>query len=38
MVDLKKIDFDQPGFRQIALDNTFTPADITSRATALAVK
>src|ERR1017187_104922 len=38
MVDLKKIDFDQPGFRQIALDNTFAPADITSRATALAVK
>jgi len=38
MVDLKKIDFDQPGFRQIAVDNTFAPADITSRATALAVK
>ncbi len=38
MVDLKKIDFDQPGFRQIALDNTFNPADITSTATALAMK
>jgi len=38
MVDLKKIDFGQPGFRQIALDNAFTPADITSGATPLAVK
>jgi choloylglycine hydrolase len=38
MVDLRKIDFGQPGFRQIALDNTFAPADITSTATALAAK
>ena len=38
MVDLKKIDFNQPGFRQIALDNTFDPAEITSTATALTVK
>jgi len=38
MVDIKKIDFDQPGFRQIVLDNTFAPADITSTATALAIK
>ena len=38
MVDLKKIDFGQPGLRQIVLDTTFAPADITGTATMLAVK
>ncbi len=36
MIDLKKIDFTLPGLRQIALDKTFSPADITRTATALA--
>ncbi len=38
MVDLKKIDFGQPGLRQIVLDTTFAPADITGTATMLAAK
>jgi choloylglycine hydrolase len=38
MVDLKKIDFSQPGLRQIALNYTFAPVDVTSAGTALAAK
>lgn len=36
MVDLKAIDFDQPGMRVIALQNDFAPEDITSKAEPLA--
>jgi penicillin V acylase-like amidase (Ntn superfamily) len=35
MVDLKKVDFTKPGLREIPLDNTFAPADITGNAAAL---
>jgi choloylglycine hydrolase len=38
MVDLKRINFALPGLRQIALDKTFSPADITATAAALAVQ
>jgi choloylglycine hydrolase len=38
MVDLKKIDFGRSGLRQIVLDKTFSPADITGTATALAAQ
>jgi len=38
MIDLKKIDFDRPGVRQIVLDKTFSPVDITSTAADLAIK
>ena len=38
MVDLKAIDFDQPGMRVIALQNDFAPEDITSKAEPLAAK
>jgi choloylglycine hydrolase len=38
MIDLKKIDFDRPGVRQIMLDKKFSPADIASTATDLAIK
>ena len=38
MVDLKKIDFGRPGVRQIMLDSTFAPVDITGTATELAAK
>ena len=36
MVDLKAIYFDQPGMRVIALQNDFTPEDITLKAQPLA--
>ncbi|MGA9565543.1 MAG: choloylglycine hydrolase family protein [Candidatus Korobacteraceae bacterium] len=32
MIDLRTIDFDRPGVRQILLDNSFSPPDITSTA------
>lgn len=35
MVDLKKLDFNKPGLREIPLDNTFAPTDITGNAAAL---
>jgi choloylglycine hydrolase len=38
MVDLKAIDFDQPGARVIDLQNDFAPEDITSQAKPLAAK
>jgi choloylglycine hydrolase len=38
MVDLKTIDFDQPGMRVIALQNDFAPEDITGKAQPLAAK
>jgi choloylglycine hydrolase len=38
MIDLKKIDFGRPGVRQILLDSTFAPVDITDTATELASK
>jgi choloylglycine hydrolase len=38
MVDLKAIDFDQPGARVIDLQNDFAPEDITSKAKPLAAK
>lgn len=38
MIDLKKIDFSRTGLRQIPLDNTFAPADITDTAATLALK
>jgi choloylglycine hydrolase len=38
VVDLKAIDFDQPGMRVIALQNDFAPEDITSKAEPLAAK
>jgi choloylglycine hydrolase len=38
MVDLKAIDFDQPGARLIDLQNNFAPEDITSKAQPMAAK
>ena len=38
MVDLKAIDFTQPGARVIDLQNDFVPEDITSKAKPLAAK
>jgi choloylglycine hydrolase len=38
MVDLKKVDFARPGIRQIALDSTFAPVDITGTSTEMAAK
>ena len=38
MMDLKAIDFDQPGLRVIALQNDFAPEDMTSKAQPLAAK
>ncbi len=38
MINLTKIDFDRPGARQILLDKTFSPADITATAKDLATK
>ena len=38
MVDLKAIDFDQPGMRVITLQSDFAPEDITSKAQPLAAK
>jgi choloylglycine hydrolase len=38
MVDLKAIDFGQPGARVIDLQNDFAPEDITSKAKPLAAK
>lgn len=38
MVDLKAIDFGQPGMRVIALQNDFAPEDITAKAEPLAAK
>jgi penicillin V acylase-like amidase (Ntn superfamily) len=38
MVDLKKIDFAQPGLRTIDLRNDFAPEDITARAVPLPVQ
>jgi hypothetical protein len=36
-IDLKKIDFNRPGVRQIVLDPTFSPVDITSTAADLTI-
>ena len=38
MVDLRKVNFDDPGLRVIALQNDFAPEDITSKAQPLAAK
>ena len=38
MVDLKKLNFDEPGLRTIELQDDFTPEDIPSQAKPLAVK
>jgi hypothetical protein len=32
MIDLKKIDFSQPGLRQVELDKQFDPVDLSTTA------